>query len=72
MCALIGKTPIVVNDSRGFLRQPLRAALHRRSLEMLMEGLPPAMIENTAKWRACRRAAVAVRRGSRSIWCSRS
>ena len=26
----IGKTPIVVNDSPRFLRQPLRAALHRR------------------------------------------
>jgi len=31
------------------LRQPLRAALTAEGLEMLMEGVPPAMIENTAR-----------------------
>ena len=46
----IGKTPIVVNDSARLLRQPLRAALHPpKAIDMLMEGVPPAMIENTAK-----------------------
>src|SRR5258705_825263 len=46
---LIGKTPIVVNDSRGFYANRCVLRFTAEGLEMLMEGVPPAMIENTAK-----------------------
>jgi 3-hydroxyacyl-CoA dehydrogenase/enoyl-CoA hydratase/3-hydroxybutyryl-CoA epimerase len=46
---LIGKTPIVVNDSRGFFANRCVLRFTAEGLEMLMEGVPPAMIENTAK-----------------------
>src|ERR1700753_850529 len=45
----IGKTPIVVNDSRGFFATRCVLRFTADGLEMLMEGVPPAMIENTAK-----------------------
>jgi 3-hydroxyacyl-CoA dehydrogenase / enoyl-CoA hydratase / 3-hydroxybutyryl-CoA epimerase len=45
----IGKTPIVVNDSRGFYANRCVLRFTAEGLEMLMEGVPPAMIENTAK-----------------------
>jgi 3-hydroxyacyl-CoA dehydrogenase/enoyl-CoA hydratase/3-hydroxybutyryl-CoA epimerase len=45
----IGKTPIVVNDSRGFFANRCVLRFTAEGLEMLMEGIPPAMIENTAK-----------------------
>jgi 3-hydroxyacyl-CoA dehydrogenase / enoyl-CoA hydratase / 3-hydroxybutyryl-CoA epimerase len=45
----IGKTPIVVNDSRGFFANRCVLRFTAEGLEMLMEGVPPAMIENTAK-----------------------
>src|SRR6201746_2007065 len=45
----IGKTPIVVNDPRGFFANRCVLRFTAEGLEMLMEGVPPAMIENTAK-----------------------
>jgi 3-hydroxyacyl-CoA dehydrogenase / enoyl-CoA hydratase / 3-hydroxybutyryl-CoA epimerase len=45
----IGKTPIVVNDSRGFFANRCVLKFIAEGLEMLLEGVPPAMIENTAK-----------------------
>ncbi len=45
----IGKTPIVVNDSRGFFANRCVPRFTAEGLEMLMEGVPPAMIENCAK-----------------------
>src|SRR3974390_52757 len=45
----IGKTPIVVNDSRGFFANRCVLRFTAEGLEMLMEGVPPAMIENTAR-----------------------
>ncbi len=45
----IGKTPIVVNDSSGFFANRCVLRFTAEGLEMLMEGVPPAMIENTAK-----------------------
>ena len=45
----IGKTPIVVNDSRGFFANRCVLRFTAEGLEMLMEGVPSAMIENTAK-----------------------
>src|SRR5260370_14540453 len=46
---LIGKTPIVVNDSRGFFANRCVLRFIAEGLEMLMEVVPPAMIENTTK-----------------------
>jgi len=46
---VIGKTPIVVNDSRGFFANRCVLRFTAEGLEMLMEGVPPAMIENAAK-----------------------
>lgn len=46
---VIGKTPIVVNDSRGFFANRCVLRFTAEGLEMLMEGVPPAMIETTAK-----------------------
>src|SRR6201999_431545 len=45
----IGKTPIVVNDSRGFFANRCVMRYINEGTEMLLEGVPPAMIENTAK-----------------------
>ncbi|HEX2367277.1 MAG TPA: 3-hydroxyacyl-CoA dehydrogenase NAD-binding domain-containing protein, partial [Bradyrhizobium sp.] len=45
----IGKTPIVVNDSRGFFANRCVLRYISEGNEMLLEGVPPAMIENTAK-----------------------
>ena len=45
----ISKTPIVVNDSRGFFANRCVMRFTAEGLEMLMEGVPPAMIENTAR-----------------------
>ncbi len=45
----IRKTPIVVNDSRGFYANRCVLKFTAEGLEMLMEGVPPAMIENTAR-----------------------
>lgn len=45
----ISKTPIVVNDSRGFFANRCVLRFTAEGLEMLLEGVPPAMIENAAK-----------------------
>jgi 3-hydroxyacyl-CoA dehydrogenase / enoyl-CoA hydratase / 3-hydroxybutyryl-CoA epimerase len=45
----IKKTPIVVNDSRGFYANRCVMLFLFEGYEMLLEGVPPAMIENTAK-----------------------
>ncbi len=45
----IGKTPIVVNDSRGFFANRCVGRYVAEGNEMFLEGVPPAMIENTAK-----------------------
>ena len=45
----IGKTPIVVNDARGFYANRCVGAYIREGHLMLEEGVPPAMIENVAR-----------------------
>jgi 3-hydroxyacyl-CoA dehydrogenase/enoyl-CoA hydratase/3-hydroxybutyryl-CoA epimerase len=45
----IRKTPIVVNDCRGFYANRCVGAYLREAHLMLMEGVPPAMIENAAR-----------------------
>lgn len=45
----IGKTPIVVNDSRGFYTSRVVGTYLREGHLMLSEGVPPAMIENAAR-----------------------
>jgi 3-hydroxyacyl-CoA dehydrogenase/enoyl-CoA hydratase/3-hydroxybutyryl-CoA epimerase len=42
---LIRKTPIVVNDSRGFLTSRLITAFMNEAVSWLLEGIPPATIE---------------------------
>ena len=44
----IGKTPIVVNDSRGFFTSRVFRTFRNEGLGMLAEGLNPAMIENAS------------------------
>src|SRR4030081_3088704 len=41
---VVGKTPIVVNDSRGFFANRCVLRFTAEGLEMLMEGGPPAVI----------------------------
>lgn len=45
----IGKTPIVVNDSRGFFTSRVFATYVREGLAMLAEGVKPALIENAGR-----------------------
>jgi 3-hydroxyacyl-CoA dehydrogenase/enoyl-CoA hydratase/3-hydroxybutyryl-CoA epimerase len=45
----IKKTPIVVNDSRGFFANRCVLRYIAEGYEMLLEGVPPAMIENVGK-----------------------
>jgi 3-hydroxyacyl-CoA dehydrogenase/enoyl-CoA hydratase/3-hydroxybutyryl-CoA epimerase len=45
----IRKTPIVVNDCRGFFANRCVGNYMREGHLMLMEGVPPAMIENAAR-----------------------
>ena len=44
----IGKTPIVVNDSRGFFTSRVFRTFRNEGLGMLADGLNPAMIENAS------------------------
>src|SRR5690606_24987555 len=46
---LIRKTPIVVNDSRGFYTSRVVTTYIGEGHRMLAEGIPPAMIENVAR-----------------------
>jgi 3-hydroxyacyl-CoA dehydrogenase/enoyl-CoA hydratase/3-hydroxybutyryl-CoA epimerase len=43
------KTPIVVNDSRGFYTSRVFSVFSREGISMLAEGINPALIENVAK-----------------------
>ncbi len=45
----IKKTPIVVNDSRGFYTSRVFATYVREGLALLAEGVTPALIENAGK-----------------------
>jgi 3-hydroxyacyl-CoA dehydrogenase/enoyl-CoA hydratase/3-hydroxybutyryl-CoA epimerase len=45
----IKKTPIVVNDSRGFYTSRVFGTYTREGMEMLVEGITPALIENAGK-----------------------
>lgn len=45
----IKKTPIVVNDTRGFYANRCVFRYMNEAYNMLIEGVPPAMIENSAK-----------------------
>jgi 3-hydroxyacyl-CoA dehydrogenase / enoyl-CoA hydratase / 3-hydroxybutyryl-CoA epimerase len=45
----IRKTPIVVNDSRGFYTSRVFSTFTSEGITMLAEGVKPALIENTAK-----------------------
>ena len=46
----IRKTPIVVNDTRGFFANRCVLRYMSEAYDMLVEGVPPAMIENAAKF----------------------
>jgi 3-hydroxyacyl-CoA dehydrogenase/enoyl-CoA hydratase/3-hydroxybutyryl-CoA epimerase len=46
---IVKKTPIVVNDTRGFFANRCVLNYVREGHIMLLEGVPPAMIENTAR-----------------------
>ncbi|MBT8103618.1 MAG: enoyl-CoA hydratase/isomerase family protein [Gammaproteobacteria bacterium] len=45
----IRKTPIVVNDSRGFYTSRVFSTFTREGIAMLAEGVSPALIENVAR-----------------------
>ena len=45
----IKKTPIVVNDGRGFYTSRVFATYVKEGIALLAEGVPPAMIENAGK-----------------------
>jgi len=45
----IGKTPIVVNDSRGFYTSRTFGTFVMEGCSMLAEGIPPAVIENAGR-----------------------
>jgi len=45
----IRKTPIVVNDSRGFYTSRVFGTYSKEGIAMLAEGINPALIENVAK-----------------------
>ena len=46
----IRKTPIVVNDSRGFYTSRVFSTFTGEGITMLSEGIKPALIENAAKF----------------------
>lgn len=48
--AAIKKTPIVVNDTRGFFVNRCVFRYINEAYDMLAEGVPPVMIENAAKF----------------------
>ncbi len=48
-CRAIKKTPIVVNDTRGFYANRCVGNYILEAHKMVMEGVPPAMIETAAK-----------------------
>ena len=46
---LLGRTPIVVNDAHGFYTSRVVMTYLREGHLMLVDGVPPAMIENAAR-----------------------
>ncbi|MBT5094429.1 MAG: 3-hydroxyacyl-CoA dehydrogenase, partial [Halobacteriovoraceae bacterium] len=48
-CQAIGKTPIVVNDGRGFYTSRVFTTYINEGINCLSEGIPPALIENAGK-----------------------
>jgi 3-hydroxyacyl-CoA dehydrogenase / enoyl-CoA hydratase / 3-hydroxybutyryl-CoA epimerase len=46
---MIGKTPIVVNDSRGFFTSRVFATYLNEGLALLRDGVAPALIENAGR-----------------------
>ncbi len=49
MCSKIGKTPIVVNDSRGFYTSRCFSTYVDEGAIMLAEGIAPAIIDNVGR-----------------------
>ena len=47
--ARIGKTPVVVNDSRGFFTSRVFATYFEEGMALLAEGVNPALIENAGR-----------------------
>lgn len=47
--ALLRKTPIIVNDSRGFFTSRVIAAYLQEAFAMVAEGISPTLIDNVAK-----------------------
>jgi 3-hydroxyacyl-CoA dehydrogenase / enoyl-CoA hydratase / 3-hydroxybutyryl-CoA epimerase len=45
----LGKTPIVVNDGRGFYTSRVFSTFSREGINLLAEGVNPALIENVAR-----------------------
>jgi 3-hydroxyacyl-CoA dehydrogenase/enoyl-CoA hydratase/3-hydroxybutyryl-CoA epimerase len=45
---LIGKTPIIVRDGRGFFTSRVVASYTREALLLLSEGVPPQLVDNAA------------------------
>lgn len=45
----IGKTPIIVNDGRGFFTSRVFTTYISEGIKLLTEGVPPALIENAGK-----------------------
>ncbi|MGF6917054.1 3-hydroxyacyl-CoA dehydrogenase NAD-binding domain-containing protein [Paraburkholderia sp. 40] len=48
LCQILGKTPIVVRDSRGFYTSRVVGAYTREALLLLAEGVPPQVVDNAA------------------------
>jgi 3-hydroxyacyl-CoA dehydrogenase/enoyl-CoA hydratase/3-hydroxybutyryl-CoA epimerase len=59
----IGKTPVIVNDSRGFFTSRVFGTFCHEGIAMLREGVAAAAIENGAAGRLPGRPARGVRRG---------
>ncbi len=49
LAAQLRKTPIVVNDSRGFFTSRVFGTFVKEGIAMLQEGVSPALIENAAR-----------------------
>lgn len=47
--ARIGKTPVVVNDSRGFFTSRVFSTYFEEGMALLTEGVAPALIENAGR-----------------------
>lgn len=48
LCRILGKTPIVVRDGRGFYTSRVVGAYTREALLLLAEGVPPQLVDNVA------------------------